>query len=167
MEHLCYDRHYLLANHISTDFFVIQDQWDPNPGHCRSSLAEHLPRYRDPTTPLTYDCGTYGDPSVANDFGDQIDDQAMQIAALYGNSQIGLGLDPSDTPTRFFVSTECNAHVLLLSSTSLDVTLEHTTAPDRTVGGLLEMWSTTMMGSGTWAQINPRNGYETDPSTCF
>jgi hypothetical protein len=161
----CMDRHHVLTNHIETDFLVLQDHWDPNPGHCRSGLTGYAPDFADGSG-LIYSCGAAFAPLVPNPFGDLVDAQADDIAFSYGgSSEIGTGVDPSPQPTRFFVGLQCNRHQHLIAQAALATEMQHSILPNQTLGDILIDWTTIFLGSGTWGVYNPLNGWSMVPGS--
>lgn len=158
----CMDRHHVLANHIETDFLVLQDHWDPNKGHCKPALAGYEPDFADGLG-LTHDCGTAFMPAVANTFGDMVDAQADDIAFSYGSSEIATGIDPSLQPSRFFVGLQCNRHEHLIAPVALATEIQHAIFGTYTLGDILTDWVDNFMGSGAWGVYNPLNGWSMVP----
>jgi hypothetical protein len=166
------DRHHVLGNHMTTSAYVIQDHWDPNPGHCAAGNG-YVPDFSKENTPsITHDCGLVGDTTVFNEFGDLVDQQALDIAVRGPTlSELATGLDSSGpVPTRYFVSTLCGDHELLTNDFITDVLFLRYRGvtpfdSNHTIGDTLSDWLSNLSTSDQ-AHLTPRYEWETfyDPA---
>ncbi len=143
---LCLDWHHVLGHHISTAFFVLQDIWDPNPGHCDGASNTFEPDYsQEPATDHVHSCGTPG--SAIGAYGDLVNDQAFAIAQ-------GGGISADDTsagfqsPARHFFLSKCSTHEQIKKADSmLSIIVQGTGGSQVTLDSAISQWSNGLTGT--------------------